>query len=144
VGGEPVIEALRAQLIQHEGLRLRPYRCTAGYLTVGVGRNLDANGISRDEAMLMLDNDIAQCIGQLRGAFSWFEKQDEIRQRALIDLCFNLGINGLLKFRNTLAAWARDDYKAAARGLEASRWFSQVGRRGPRIVHMVRHGSEPA
>lgn len=139
-----MIDALRAQLIEHEGLRLRPYRCTAGFLTLGVGRNLDANGITHDEAMFMLDNDIAQCIGQLRETFSWFDRQDPIRKRALIDLCFNMGRTHLLKFTNTLAAWARDDYQAAANGLEKSRWFTQVGRRGPRIVHMVRTGTEPA
>lgn len=138
-----MIEALREQLIEHEGLRLKPYRCTAGYLTVGVGRNLDANGISRDEALYLLDNDIAQCIGQLRAALPWFEKEDAIRQRALIDLAFNLGTPGLLKFKNTLAAWARGDHDGAARGLEKSLWYRQVGRRGPRIVHMVRTGSEP-
>jgi lysozyme len=141
-----VIDALRAQLIDHEGLVLHAYADSLGYLTIGVGRLIDkrrGGRITRDEAMLLLDNDIAEKIGELRATFSWFERQDPIRQRALIDLCFNLGLNGLLKFRNTLAAWARDDYKAAANGLEKSLWFKQVGRRGPRIVHMVRNGTEP-
>jgi lysozyme len=138
-----VIDALRAQLIQHEGLRLRPYRCTAGYLTLGVGRNLDANGITHDEAMFMLDNDIALCIGQLRERLSWFDREDAIRQRALVDLTFNMGIGWLGKFKNTVACWARGDREGAARGLEKSLWFRQVGRRGPRIVHMVRTGKEP-
>jgi lysozyme len=142
-----VIEALRAQLIDHEGLKLSVYRDSLGYLTIGVGRLIDARKggrITRDEAIYLLDNDIAEKIGQLRSALPWFEAQDVIRQRALVDLAFNLGTPGLLKFKNTLAAWKRGDYDGAARGLEKSLWFKQVGRRGPRIVHMVRTGTEPS
>lgn len=141
-----MIDALRKQLIEHEGLRPSAYQDSLGYWTIGVGRLIDARKggrITHDEAMFLLDNDIAQCVGQLRGALDWFAREDEIRQRALIDLAFNLGISGLLKFRNTLAAWARKDYAAAARGLEKSLWYRQVGRRGPRIVQMVKHGTEP-
>lgn len=141
-----MIDALRAQLIEHEGLKLSAYRDSLGYLTIGVGRLIDARRggkITRDEALYLLDNDIAEKIGELRAALPWFEREDPIRQRALIDLCFNLGIGGLLKFTNTLAAWQRRDYAAAARGLKQSRWYGQVGRRGPRIVQMVEHGTEP-
>jgi lysozyme len=141
-----VIEALRAQLIDHEGLKLHAYQDSLGYWTIGVGRLIDARKggrITRDEAMFLLDNDIAEKIGELRAHLPWFEREDTIRQRALVDLTFNMGIGWLSKFKNTVAAWARGDYAGAARGLEKSLWYRQVGRRGPRIVHMVRTGSEP-
>jgi lysozyme len=141
-----VIDKLRAQLIEHEGLKLHAYQDSLGFWTIGVGRLIDkrrGGRISHDEAMFLLDNDIAQCIGQLRAHLAWFDREDAIRQRALVDLAFNLGITGLLTFKRTLAAWARQDYDLAAVGLERSKWFTQVGRRGPRIVHMVRTGSEP-
>ena len=130
-----MIEALRAQLIDHEGVRLHAYQDSLGFWTIGIGRLIDkrrGGGISHDEALFLLDNDIAETIGELRAALPWFLREDEIRQRAMIDLAFNLGVPGLLKFRNTLAAWERNDYAAAARGLEKSLWYRQVGRRGPR------------
>ena len=46
------------QLALHEGLRLKPYKCTSGALTIGYGRNLDARGITEAEAEMMLSHDI--------------------------------------------------------------------------------------
>jgi len=142
-----VIDALRAQLIDHEGMVLHAYQDSLGYWTLGVGRLIDkrkGGRITHDEAMFLLDNDIAECIGELRSRLPWFEREDPIRQRALIDLTFNMGVGWLTKFKNTVAAWSKGDHDGAANGLQKSLWFRQVGRRGPRIVHMVRHGTEPA
>jgi lysozyme len=57
---------IKAQLVRHEGLRIKPYRCTAGKLTIGIGRNLDDCGISQSEANIMLINDIMNCEKQLQ------------------------------------------------------------------------------
>lgn len=59
------IEQLKKELIRDEGFRSKPYKCTAGKLTIGVGRNIEDNGITEDEAMYLLENDIASCIKQL-------------------------------------------------------------------------------
>jgi lysozyme len=136
-------DLLRAQLIDHEGMRLRAYRCPAGYITVGVGRNLEGNGITDAEARLLLDNDITRCVGELVGAFDWFPALDEMRQRAVVDLCFNMGIGKLKTFTVTLSCLSRKDYAAAAEALMKSRWYEQVGRRAVRIVAMVRTGEDP-
>ena len=136
--------ALRRQLERHEGRRLKVYRCTAGYLTIGVGRNLEGRGITNDEADYLLDHDIDLCIAGLEARYAWFTGLDAVRQRAMVDLAFNLGLAGLATFRKCLAAMARTDYDAAANELHDSAWFTQVGVRGPRIVGMVRTGTEAA
>lgn len=135
-----MIDALRKQLIEHEGWRLKPYRCTAGYLTIGCGRNLDANGIRHDEALLMLDNDIASCIGQLRSRLHWFEHLNEIRQRVLIDMAFQLGINGLLKFKRTLSLIESGRYEDAAFAMLQSLWAKQTPNRAKRLAAWMRTG----
>ena len=66
-----MLEKLKEQLIRHEGLRLKPYRCTANKLTIGVGRNLDDVGISEDEALILLENDIIKVQRQAEN-FPWF------------------------------------------------------------------------
>ncbi len=43
---DALMNRIKAQLVRHEGLKLKPYRCTAGKLTIGIGRNLDNCGIS--------------------------------------------------------------------------------------------------
>lgn len=133
---------LRQQLTLHEGVRYKPYRCTAGKLTIGVGRNLDDNGISQDEADLMLANDIAKVIAGLQSRFAWFGGIDEVRKRVLIDMGFNLGINGLCKFRRMLGAVANKDYRTAAREMGESKWATQVGTRAVRLARMMDSGED--
>jgi lysozyme len=136
-------DALVQQLIRHESMRLKPYKDSVGILTIGVGRNLDHVGISEDEALHLLNNDIDQCIRQLAQSYIWFQDLDPIRQRAMVDLCFNLGRSRLADFRTALAAMGRSDFTAAANAFQQSLWFRQVGTRGPRVVGMIRTGQEP-
>jgi lysozyme len=127
-------------LVLHEGLRLKPYRCTAGKLTIGVGRNLDDNGITQAEAFALLENDILAVEADLDRTWPWWREMTDARQQVLADMCFNLGLTRLGGFVNTLAAMKRGDYEAAANGMLASLWASQVGRRAQRLAKMMREG----
>lgn len=131
---------LRDQLLLHEGLRLKPYRDTLGHWTIGAGRNLDAKGISRIEALIMLDNDIYEAKRDLFEALPWAEQLDEVRQRVLIDMTFNLGIGGLLKFKRMLAAVEAGDYATASLEMLNSRWAAQTGTRATRLARWMRTG----
>ena len=121
-------ELLRQDLIRDEGLRLKPYRCTAGKLSIGVGRNLDDVGISKSEAEYMLHNDILNVQIELDRNLPWWRKMSEARQLVLANMAFNMGIQTLLGFKNTLSAMERGDYAAAAVGMGSSKWAVQVGR----------------
>lgn len=133
-------DKLTAMLVDHEGMRRKPYRCTAGKLTIGVGRNLDDRGISPDEAMYMLANDIRDSRRELSAAFPWFDKLDDVRQAVLIDMCVNLGLSRLQGFRNTLALIGVGKYEAAAQEMLNSKWAEQVGRRAQRLSRMMATG----
>ena len=80
-------------LITHEGLRLKPYRCAAGKLTIGVGRNLEDVGITEEEALYLLKNDIRRVINELKDVLPFWNELSKTRQEALIDMCFNLGLS---------------------------------------------------
>lgn len=127
----------------HEGLMTRPYHCSAGKVTIGWGRNLEDKGISLNEAEYLLANDISEVRAQLTANLSWFQVLHEVRQAALVDLCFNLGWPGLSGFRKFLGAMGRGDYAKAGAELVDSRWYIQVGRRGPRIVKMIQLAEWP-
>lgn len=140
----PDLAALRDQLTLHEGLRLKPYRDTKGILTIGIGRNLEDRGITPDEAAILLDNDISDTIRALSRAIPWFDSLDVVRQRALVDMGFNLGVAGLLKFRKMLAALARKDYIDASQEALDSKWAKDVGpRRSGTIARMLATGIAP-
>jgi lysozyme len=131
---------LRGDLIRHEGLRLKPYRCSAGKLTIGVGRNLEDVGITSDEAFTLLDNDIARLKVEIHAIIPNFNEHNEVRQRVLLNMAFNLGLPGLSKFSKTLAAVKAKDYVAAASEMLNSRWAQQVGRRALELSRWMRTG----
>lgn len=134
---------IKDQLILHEDLRLKPYVDTVGKMTIGVGRNLDDKGISNLTAMQMLDEDIKECVDDLRG-FVWWLNLDDIRKRVLIDMRFNLGPAGFRKFKNTLKAVSEGRYSDAADGMLNSLWAKQVKSRAIRLANMMRTGRDYA
>ncbi len=133
-------DQLRAALVADENLKLKPYRDSQGVLTIGVGRNLDAVGISRSEAFYLLDNDIDAAVRDCAARLEWFAALDPVRQGVLVQMAFNLGIGGVLGFPVTLAAVKRGDYVAAAAGMLASKWASQTGRRAARLAAQMETG----
>jgi len=136
-----LLERRKEQLLRHEGLRLKPYRCPAGKLTIGIGRNLDDRGISQTEAYVLLENDIQNCEKQLVDEIpEIYSGLDEVRKSVLLNMCFNLGIGGLLGFNNTLAYIAAGDWERAANGMLASKWAKQVGRRAIELSELMRKG----
>jgi lysozyme len=131
------------QLRLHEGERLKPYRCTAGKLTIGVGRNLEDRGITAEESAYLLANDIAREERALIQALPWVAQLDEVRQRVLLDMAFNMGLGGLLQFKNTLATIKAGDYAKAATMMLDSRWARHVGQRAERLSRMMATGKTP-
>lgn len=133
-------DLLRKSLMLHEALKTKPYKCTAGKLTIGVGRNLDDNGITEDEALYLLNNDIENCVKDLdRNVPSW-RSHNEFRQNVLIELCFNIGINRMLGFKKMLAALQKNEYASAADEMLDSKWARQVGQRSATMAQMMRTG----
>mgnify|MGYP001006675242 CR=1 FL=1 len=138
---EALMNRIKAQLVRHEGLRLKPFRCTAGKLTIGIGRNLDDCGISQSEAYVMLINDIMNCEKQLQSKIpDIYNGLDEVRKSVLLNMCFNLGISGLLGFKNTLEFTKAGDWERAANNMLVSRWAKQVGRRAIELSELMRKG----
>lgn len=133
---------LNNQLIRDEGLRLFPYTDTVGKLTIGVGRNLTDKGITPDEAEFMLSDDIAEVTAELSKSLpvALLQSIDPIRLAVLVNMAFNIGVAGLLKFSNTLALVTSGDYAGAADAMLESQWAKQVGSRAQRLSEQMRTG----
>ena len=114
-------DKLVRQLINHEGERLKPYRCTAGRLTIGVGRNLDDKGITKGESHFMLVNDIAECSNDLHDIFADWDSFSENRKIALIDMRF-MGYKSFRTFRRMIAAIKGGDWALAGKEAMDSKW----------------------
>ena len=135
--------ALAKLLEHHEGREAKPYKDSTGHLTIGIGRNLDANPLSDDEIDYLFNNDVnrvwKECTAKL-AAFG-FGALDDVRQHVLMDLTFNLGITGVLQFTKMLAAVARRDFDEAAVQILDSKAATQEPNRIKELARMMKTGA---
>jgi len=133
---------LTEQLRLHEGVEHKPYKCTAGYLTIGVGRNIEERGLSDDEINYILNNDINIVVDELGRTYDWFFDLSEVRQRVVADMVFNLGLPRFAQFKNMIAAIEAEDFVQASNEMMDSRWAQQVGLRASRLAEMMETGED--
>jgi len=134
---------LMEMLKRHEGVETHAYVDTVGKVTIGVGRNIDAKdglGLSEAEISFMLGNDIDRVEDELYANFRWIIHLEEARYDAMVNICFNLGLPRLKKFKNALAAMEAGDYNLAAIEFLDSRWADQVGHRAVELSLMIETG----
>lgn len=127
-------------LKRHEGFRNKPYRCSAGKLTIGYGRNLEDVGISRREATLLMLEDIERATQNVTSVFLNFDLFSVNRQNALINMVFNLGIRRFLSFKKMIRAIKKQDWEHASRQARDSKWYGQVGMRSREVVELIKKG----
>lgn len=140
----------------HEGFVEKVYKCTAGKDTIGYGYNLEANplqldksilnslylsGISKEyaEELLLLTLEIFET--KLQANLSWYDHLDSNRQWVLLNMAYNLGVDGLLTFKNTLAAIKVGDYEIASKMMLQSKWASQVKERANELSQVMITGN---
>lgn len=133
---------LEQMLIRHEGLKLKPYRCSKGKLTIGVGHNLDDNGITQEIAMVILRHDISTATADLLRAYPWAKNLSASRRDALINMVFNMGLPRFSTFKKMLAALKAGDYVRAHDEMLDSKWAAQVGDRALELAMIIKKGDQ--
>ena len=149
------------KLITHEGLRLQVYQDTLGIDTIGIGRNLEDRGITKEEldwmdipnmdavyeygiteadAMHLAKNDVQIVEEELVRAHPCVDKLDAVRQLVLVDMAFNMGVPRLRKFKNMWAAIHNEDFTTAAKEMLDSRWANQVKSRSTKLANAMHNG----
>lgn len=143
------VERLKAGLRKREGVRPRPYVDTRGQVTIGVGHNLTAHGLTARAIEFVLDEDVIEATGELDRWLPWWQELDDVRGRVLAELAFNMGVGTLLGFNRMLRHLRLGEFAAAADELGLSAWARQVddgigGRvgRADVLCAMLRHGRD--
>lgn len=134
---EELYTELSNHIKEYEGFSRLVYECTSGYATIGYGRNVEQMGISKEEADVMLNNDIAQCLKELRGIMNRFDELPDKAQLVLVDMCYNLGLSKLLNFENMLDAIDAGNWDKASQELLDSKYAKQVKRRATRNYELL-------
>ena len=120
---------LKDKILAHEGSERFAYKDSEGHLTIGVGRCIDkeeGNGLSMDEQLYLLDNDIAKCRAELYRCNFYRDEKNVVRQDALVELCFNMGIAKLMRFIKMISALESKNYQEASKELANSEWAKEV------------------
>ena len=154
-------DLLMQKLVAHEGMRLDVYKDTLGINTIGIGRNLDDRGITKDEldwmdypsieyvysdgiteadAIYLAQNDVQIVEEELLRAHPCVDRLDAVRQLVLVDMAFNLGVPRLCKFKKMWAAVEAEDFPTAAKEMLDSRWANQVKSRATKLAHAMHTG----
>ena len=149
------------KLILHEGMVLNVYQDTLGIDTIGIGRNLEDRGISKEEldamdipnietvyqygitevdAVYLAENDVQIVEEELLRAHPCVDRLDAVRQLVLVDMAFNMGVPRLCKFKKMWAAIHEDDFSTAAKEMLDSRWATQVKSRSDKLANMMHNG----
>ena len=144
------LDQLKIELSGDEGVRYVPYNDSRGIETIGIGHNMQANPLptnwsfplSDDQVDQLYQRDVSRTTALLDGNLPWWRSLDEVRQRAIANLGFNLGVHSLCTFHGFLGLLEAGQYDQAADDLAGTLWYSQVGRRGPQIVAMIRNGGD--
>lgn len=138
-----MITDIKSQLRRDEGEILHAYADHLGYLTIGVGRLIDdrkGGGITLAESALLLENDVSKREASLRKYLPWFDALDPVRRGALLNMSFQMGVDGLLAFKNTLEMIRKGDYAGAAKGMLVSKWAEQTPERAHRLAEQMKTG----
>jgi lysozyme len=141
-------QILIQELRRDEGVRYEPYLDTVKVWTIGVGHNMQTSPLPKDweipitdaQVDALLAKDLTMVFSDLDRKLPWWRSLSYARQRVMANMCFNLGINGLCTFVNTLALINTGRYKEAATGMLSSKWARQVGDRAKRLSVMMEQG----
>jgi lysozyme len=129
-------EKLKKLLIEHEGWKNKSYVCTEGYVTVGVGRNLQTLGLSDQEIEYLLDNDITRVVSALDSRYHWFSTLPENRQTVIASMAFQLGLIGFDKFENLKKAITDFRFYDVPNEMKDSKWYSQTPNRVEALIEI--------
>ena len=132
-------EELVKQLKKHEGLVLKPYKCTANKLTIGYGHNIEDNGISLNCAEYILIEDIEEAKRNLYAVFTkdFFDDLSDKRKIALIDMMFNLGLSKFLTFKRFIQAVKTENWNRASVEMIHSKAYTQAKRRYQLLAEQI-------
>lgn len=136
-------EQLIKQLRRDEGEKLSAYQDHLGYWTIGVGRLIDGRrggSISKEESAYLLNNDIESKVSELKSKLPWFEDLDDTRKGVLANMAFQLGVAGLLGFKNTLEQVRLGNYSVASEMMLQSKWAQQTPERAKRLAKQMNEG----
>jgi lysozyme len=133
------VDKLVKQLKKHEGIELKPYKCTSNKLTIGIGRNLEDVGISEHEAEFLLMNDLDTYMTAAK-SYNWYAGLNDARKAVIVNMLFNMGQTNFNKFLKMKQALDVGDHAEAGKQMLDSKWAKQVKGRSAELSKQMETG----
>lgn len=114
--------------------------------TVGIGytKGVTVDSVMElDRAKKITEGEVAELDAQLLAALPWYKDASFATKTIMINMAYNLGLAGFLKFKNTLAYIKAGDYAQSAKNMALSLWYAQVGARGKELAERMRSQTIP-
>ena len=126
------------EIKKHEGFRDRVYKCTAGVDTIGYGFAIKDLVLDQDIADIILQRKLNQLIKRIKRTFTWYDRIPEKAQNVVVNMCFQLGIGGVSKFKKTLSYFKNHKWQEASVDMLDSKWARQTPHRAVELSNIIK------
>ena len=129
----------RKMIIKDEGWSPKPYKCTEGIWTIGFGTNISR--ITKEEGAALLDLRLDKIIQyDLLSFTEELANLNDARKIVLINMLYQLGLQGVKRFKNMRKAIVDKDWQKAGEEMLDSKWHKQTPNRCERLAKIMREG----
>ena len=133
----PDFKALIERIGVNEGFRSKPYQCSEGVWTIGHG----ITWLTEEESLHILTGRISQLHLKLLDDLDWYKDMPPEIQGILIEMVYQIGYSGVMKFKKAISNMQDKNWKGAANEMLDSLWARQTSNRANRLADIVReHG----
>ena len=133
----PDFKSLIERIGVNEGFRSKPYKCSEGVWTIGHG----LTWITEEESLSILSGRISELHLKLSEDLDWYDRMPPEIKGVIIEMCYQIGYSGVMKFKNMIANMKDINWKGASDEMLDSLWAKQTPERANRLADIVReHG----
>ena len=123
---------------RHEGFRSTVYKCSEEFDTIGYGFAIKDLVIDEDIADLILMRKLDKLQERIASVFGWFFNSPQEIKDVVVNMCYQLGLTGFLKFKKTIYLLETEQYEDASLEMLNSLWAKQTPSRARELSEVVR------
>lgn len=130
---EDLIQAVK----ESEGYRSRVYKCTEGYDTIGYGFAIKDLELDKEVCEIILHKKLEKMSEYAIKKMPFLVLMPLVIQDVILEMCYQIGVDGVTKFKKTLALIENEEFKKASVEMLDSKWAKQTPNRAKKLSEKV-------
>ena len=123
---------------KHEGFRSKVYKCSESFDTIGYGFAIKDLVLDEDICNIILQRKLESLIRSIEFEFKWYADLPNAVKDVMIEMCYQLGVNGVSKFKKTIEHLKNEEWELAAEESLRSKWAKQTPNRAKALSDRIR------